>query len=85
MWVSTPGSVNVGSVTRTPYVPAPLLSGERLYFISDSKPVISCLDARTGRPLFDARRIEDVESVYASPVAAGGGAAGGRRRGGRAD
>jgi hypothetical protein len=38
----------------------------------------SCLDVRTGRPLFDARRIEDVESVYSSPVAAGGGAAGGR-------
>ena len=56
----------------------PLLSGDRLYFISDNKPVISCLDIRTGKPLFDARRIEDVESVYASPVAAGGGAAGGR-------
>jgi outer membrane protein assembly factor BamB len=56
----------------TPYVPSPLLSGDRLYFLSDNKPVISCLDVKTGKPLFDARRIEDVESVYASPVAAGG-------------
>jgi len=56
----------------TPYVPSPLLSGDRLYFISDNKPVISCLDIKTGKPLFDAKRIEDLESVYASPVAAGG-------------
>jgi outer membrane protein assembly factor BamB len=34
--------------------------------------VITCLDIKTGKPLFDAKRIEDLESVYASPVAAGG-------------
>jgi outer membrane protein assembly factor BamB len=55
----------------TPYVPSPLLSGDRLYFISDNKPVLSCLDIKTGKPLFDAKRIEDLEGVYASPVAAG--------------
>jgi outer membrane protein assembly factor BamB len=55
----------------TPYVPSPLLSGDRLYFVADNNPRLSCLDIKTGKPLFDAQRIEGLEGVYASPVAAG--------------
>jgi len=56
----------------TPYVPSPLLYDGRLYFFADNNAVLSCLDARTGRPLIDGKRIEGLQGVYASPVAAGG-------------
>ncbi len=57
---------------NTPYVPSPLLSGNRLYFFSVSSGILSCFDATTGKPLIDATRIEALVGVYASPVAAAG-------------
>jgi outer membrane protein assembly factor BamB len=56
----------------TPYVPSPLLSGNRLYFFKLNNPILTCLDIRTGKPLVNTQRIEGLQSVYASPVAAGG-------------
>ena len=56
----------------TPYVPSPLLYGERLYFLKSNSPIISCLDAKTGRPHFTEVRIDGIRGVYASPVGAGG-------------
>ena len=57
----------------TPYVPSPLLSGERLYFFSGNQGVLSCFNAKTGKPLFEAERVSDLPGgVYASPVAAAG-------------
>jgi len=34
--------------------------------------VLSCVDAATGKTLFPASRIRGLESIYASPIAAGG-------------
>lgn len=57
----------------TPYVPSPLLSGERLYFFSGNQGILSCFNAKSGKPYFEAERIADLPGgVYASPVAAGG-------------
>lgn len=56
----------------TPYVPSPLLSGGKLYFFSGNKDILSCFDAKTGKPLFEETRIEGLQGVYASPVAASG-------------
>jgi outer membrane protein assembly factor BamB len=56
----------------TPYVPSPLLSGDRLYFFKSNNGILSCLDINTGKPHFSAERIEGLQSVYASPVAAAG-------------
>jgi outer membrane protein assembly factor BamB len=56
----------------TPYVPSPLLYDGKLYFFSDNRGVLSCLDARTGKPFFETQRVEDLENVYASPVGAAG-------------
>lgn len=56
----------------TPYVPSPLLSGGRLYFVGSNNAILTCLDAKTGKPLFNAERIDELEGVYASPVAAAG-------------
>lgn len=57
----------------TPYVPSPLLSGQRLYFFKLNGAILTCLDTATGKPHYAATRIGDLgSSVYASPVAAGG-------------
>src|SRR5439155_10371807 len=56
----------------TPYVPSPLLSGNRLYFFKSNNGILSCLDISTGKPHYSAQRIEGLQSVYASPVAAAG-------------
>jgi outer membrane protein assembly factor BamB len=58
--------------TATPYVPSPLLLGERLYFTKWISPILTCLNARTGKVLMEARRLPGLMSLYASPVAANG-------------
>jgi outer membrane protein assembly factor BamB len=56
----------------TPYVPSPLLSGERIYFFRSNNAVLSCHDIDSGKPHYSAQRVEGLQTVYASPVAAGG-------------
>src|SRR6185503_11897868 len=43
-----------------------------IYFYSSNNGILSCLDAKTGKPLIDAERIQGLQGVYASPVAANG-------------
>lgn len=57
---------------NTPYVPSPLLYGDRLYFFSGNNGIVSCFDAKSGKPLIEAERLEGVQGVYASPVGANG-------------
>jgi outer membrane protein assembly factor BamB len=56
----------------TPYVPSPVLVDGKLYLFAGNSGTLSAFDARTGKPLIVARRIDALENVYASPVAAGG-------------
>jgi outer membrane protein assembly factor BamB len=57
----------------TPYVPSPLLAGGRLWFIAGNNGMLSCHEAKTGKPLVEAERIADLSGgVYASPIAAAG-------------
>jgi outer membrane protein assembly factor BamB len=56
----------------TPYVPSPLLYGDKLYFFSGNNGMLSCLNTKSGEVLMDAERLEDVKNVYASPVGADG-------------
>ncbi len=57
---------------NTPDVPSPVLSGRRLYFFSARKNILSCHDAVTGKAHYEASRVDGLDSLYASPVAAGG-------------
>lgn len=50
----------------TPYVPSPALLGDHLYFVSGNNGLISCLDRKTGKPLYEAERLDAVRGVYAS-------------------
>ena len=54
----------------TPYVPSPLLYGEMLYFNKSNSAVLTCLDAKTGKPLLEAVRLPGLSNIYASPVGA---------------
>jgi len=56
----------------TPYVPSPLLYDDRLYVYSGNNAILSCFDARTGKPIIETERIDDIDGVYASPIGAGG-------------
>jgi len=56
----------------TPYVPSPLLYRDRLYFFSSNNAILSCVDVKTGQPHYEAQRIEGMQQIYASPVAANG-------------
>jgi outer membrane protein assembly factor BamB len=54
-----------------PYVPSPLFYKDRLYIIRDGG-MVSCFDARTGKPFYSQERLEAADKYYASPVAADG-------------
>ncbi len=53
----------------TPYVPSPLLLGDRLYFTQGNNAVLTCLDIRSGKVRIDRARLPNLRSLYASPVA----------------
>ncbi len=57
----------------TPYVPSPLLYDGVLYFIKDRTAILSAFDAKTGKPHYQAQRVEGIPGqVFASPVGAAG-------------
>jgi outer membrane protein assembly factor BamB len=53
-------------------VPSPLVADGRLYVVQGYKPQLSCLDAKTGTFLYEGERLSGLQSIYASPLAAGG-------------
>lgn len=56
----------------TPDIGSPLLSAGRIYFHKAKSGQLSCVDAATGKPYYMASRIPGLDTIYASPVAAGG-------------
>jgi outer membrane protein assembly factor BamB len=56
----------------TPYVPSPLLLGDRLYFVQVNNALLTCLDIKTGKPVFERERLPGLAELYASPAAAAG-------------
>lgn len=56
----------------TPYVPSLLLDHGSLYFLHHYQGFLARVDARTGAEPERALRLEGVDDVYASPVAAAG-------------
>jgi outer membrane protein assembly factor BamB len=54
-----------------PYVPSPIAYRDRLYFVKDG-PLLTCLDAKTGKPVYEGERVKAGSRYYASPVAANG-------------
>ena len=54
------------------YVPSPVLHEGKLYFLQRFSGILSCRDLATGEPCYEQRRIEGLDNVYASLVAADG-------------
>ncbi|WP_166822921.1 PQQ-binding-like beta-propeller repeat protein [Thalassoroseus pseudoceratinae] len=56
----------------TPDIASPLLSLGRLYFYKARTGILTCIDTATGKPHYKATRVPGLNSIYASPIAAGG-------------
>jgi outer membrane protein assembly factor BamB len=56
---------------KTPYVSSPLLYDGRIYLFSANSEILSCFDAKSGKPVIDGHRVDGLVGVFASPVAAG--------------
>lgn len=56
----------------TPYVPSPLLYGDKLYLFAGNNGILSCFDAKSGRAILEPQRISGLQDIYASPVGGGG-------------
>lgn len=54
----------------TPYVPSPLLYGDMLYFNKLNNAILTCLDAKTGKPILEQVRLPGLSNIYSSPVGA---------------
>ena len=54
-----------------PNIPAPLVVGDNLYMIGDSGGMVSCLDAKTGRQLYQ-ERLGGIQNHWVSPIFADG-------------
>lgn len=60
-WTSPRGS---------PFVPSPILHGEYLYMVNDMASIVTCLDAKTGKAVWQGRLgVAQREGFSASPVA----------------
>ncbi|MEZ6118452.1 MAG: PQQ-binding-like beta-propeller repeat protein [Pirellulaceae bacterium] len=63
----------VWSVSRnTPDIASLLLSEGRLYYTKEKSAVLTCVEAATGKPFYSAKRVPELRTLYASPIAAGG-------------
>lgn len=67
----TPALAWIYEGKSTPYIPSTLLFKDALYFLSENKPILSCVDARTGKAHY-TERLEGLQGVFASPVSANG-------------
>jgi outer membrane protein assembly factor BamB len=56
----------------TPYVPSPLLYQGILYFLKTNSGILSAFDAKKGTAHYQAQRLDGMDEVFSSPVAAAG-------------
>lgn len=56
----------------TPYVPTGVQYNGRLYFTKTNNAILTCLDARTGKPVYDTQRLSGLGTIYSSMIAANG-------------
>lgn len=70
--LGTSGKVNWRFAAGTPYVPSPLLVGDYLYFTQMNDPLLTVLNAKTGKAIVERERLPQLRSFYASPIAAAG-------------
>ncbi|MBD3377941.1 PQQ-binding-like beta-propeller repeat protein, partial [candidate division KSB1 bacterium] len=57
---------------NTPYTPSPLLYQGNLYYLRSNNEQLTCTDASSGKELYSREKLDELDGVYASPVAADG-------------
>jgi outer membrane protein assembly factor BamB len=67
---SSSGAIVWEHAWDTPYVPSPLLYGGNLYFLKSNLNMLTCLNTATGESYYSRQRLNNIQGVYASPVAA---------------
>ncbi len=65
------GEVLWSYTKNLPYVPCPLVYSDRVYWLRDG-PQMTCLEAKTGKPVYEGERFKAGPRYYSSPVAANG-------------
>jgi len=65
------GEVAWSYAKNLPYIASPIVYRDRVYFLKDG-PLMTCLDAASGKPVYEAERVKAGSRFYASPVAANG-------------
>lgn len=65
------GEVLWSYTKNLPYVPSALVYRDRVYWLKDG-PLMTCLEAKTGKPIYEGERFKAGQRYYASPVAANG-------------
>jgi outer membrane protein assembly factor BamB len=66
------GKVNWRYGAGMPYVPSPVLVGDRLYTTERNENLLTVLDLKSGKVIIDRERLPQVRTFYASPIYAGG-------------
>lgn len=56
----------------TPYVASPLVHEGIVYFIKSTQAILTAVDAATGERVYGPHRLDELNGIYASPVAASG-------------
>ena len=56
----------------TPYVPSPVISGNRIFFTGGNRDILTTLDVDTGQPVAEPKRLTGLGNAYASPIATNG-------------
>jgi outer membrane protein assembly factor BamB len=53
---------------NTPYTPSPVLMDGKLYFLKVNNGYLTCLDAKDGKELYSAEKLEGIQNIFASLV-----------------
>ncbi len=56
----------------TPYVPSPVLYENKIYVCSGNKGIVSCYNAKTGKPYYTKQKMDEMKNIYASAIGASG-------------
>jgi outer membrane protein assembly factor BamB len=54
----------------TPYVPSALLYGDKLYTLFNNNEVLSCYNAKDGKPYYESQKLDGAKGYYSAPVGA---------------
>jgi outer membrane protein assembly factor BamB len=51
-----------------PYTPSPVLMDGKLYFLKGNNGIMTCLDAKTGKPLYSNQKLDGITNIFSSPT-----------------